>query len=214
LQVRRTSRGENVILDEDDNVIKVLRNSRSPTPPSVVGHRRVGFRSREPRTLYYETPDGRIVTHPPGQKTKKHVLSKTKSQVIYPDDEPTRVIRKVIIDPRTGDRDTIYEKDKPKKQQKVIIRQRAAEIAVDSDYEEEQSNYVRVVRQRADVAPERETTTKYIMVKNRDDHSEPVYSVVSSSDAPVKSNHRVVYQVPSKKASSTYVYSSGEKYYK
>jgi hypothetical protein len=202
-----------VILDEDDNVIKVIRNARSPTPP-IIEHRRHRVRPREHQTLYYETPDGRLVTHVP----KKNVSTRMKDDFVYAEDEPTKIVRKVIIDPRSGARETMYETDKLKKQKpKYVIRQRPVEIPVDSDYEYEQQQqiqpqYVQVVQQRVVPKQEAAATTKYVMIRKKVD-SEPVYTAASSLPT-IKSNRRIVYQSPTKKSSTKYVYSTDEKHYK
>ncbi|CAF4389595.1 unnamed protein product, partial [Adineta steineri] len=49
LKMRRTSNGDPVVLDEDDNVIKIIRNARSPTPPPVIKNRSVKIRPRQPQ---------------------------------------------------------------------------------------------------------------------------------------------------------------------
>jgi lipoprotein-anchoring transpeptidase ErfK/SrfK len=126
-------------------------------------------------------------------------------------------MKKVIIDPRTGDRETIYEKDKPKKQQKLFLRQRPAEILIDSDDsdEQQQAQYVRVVKHRTiptEVLPRYEPSPKYVMIKKRSD-SNPVYALTSKMPA-IKTSRRIVYEVPPKKPLTTYIYPTNGKYYK
>jgi hypothetical protein len=125
-------------------------------------------------------------------------------------------MKKVIIDPRTGERETYYEKDKPKKQHRYIARQRPLELLSDSDDDDDQqAQYVRVVKQRSvptEILPRHEPSLKYYMVRKKPD-SEPVYAITSKMPA-IKSNRRVVYEVPTKKSLTTYVYASDDKYYK
>jgi hypothetical protein len=203
-------------------VIKIIRNSRTPTPP-YVENRRQRTRPREARTVYYETPDGHLVT----RSSLNPPLTRSKDDFVYAEDEPAKVVRKVIVDPRTGNRETIYEKEKPKKQvvqQKYVIRQRPSEVAVDSDndddedeqQQQQQPQYVQVVQRRTvpkqEAPPPPPPTTKYMMIRKKVD-SEPIYAP-SSSVPTVKTNRRIVYESPPKKSSTTYVYASNGKYYK
>ncbi|CAF0753408.1 unnamed protein product [Adineta steineri] len=218
LKMRRTSNGDPVVLDEDDNVIKIIRNARSPTPPPVIKNRSVKIRPRQPQTLYYETSDGQFVTQPP----KNHTIIKPRTELIYRDDEPTKLLRKLIIDPRTGDQETIYE-NKPQKQhrKKYVVRKHINESPLDSDDEDGQQiqpQYVQVVQRQPlpmqTIIKQEKPTSKYVMIRKKVD-SEPVYGLSSSSSIPtLKNNQRIVYETPTKKPSATYVYSTSGKYYK
>ncbi|CAF0742328.1 unnamed protein product [Didymodactylos carnosus] len=188
VHVRKTTNGEKVLIDDDDNIIKVFRE---PTPESNVSEGR--------QIIYYETPEGHLVTKQPKKKIIEQSHPKTK--VVYRDDEPTKVIRKVIIDSMTGDRKTVYEREKPKKQ---VIIHRDAVTTVESDDEDQQS-YVRVVQKRVDHSPRREA--KYVIYKDQD---EPQYTYPSSSSSSYGKSNRIVYEIPKK----TYLYSASKKYYK
>ena len=183
----------------------------------MIENRRIKIRPREPQTLYYETPDGQIITRPP----KNHSLRKSNKDFVYAEDEPTKVLRKVIVDPKTGNQETIYENNKPKKQprQKYVIRKRSTEIAEDSDDEDEQQQqqqpqYVQVVQRRTvpTQVVKQESPTKYVMIRKKVD-SEPVYAVASSLPTP-QTNRRIVYQSPTKNSTTKYVYTNDGKYYK
>ncbi|CAF1098471.1 unnamed protein product [Adineta ricciae] len=219
IKVRNTANGEPVILDEDDNVIKIVRNVQTPTPPPVAyENRRVKHRSHEPlRTVYYETPDGRLIAQP----ANIHSFSKPKTELIYTDRDPTKLLRKVIIDPRTGEQETIFE-DSPKKHHRkkyVVRKQINNESPVESDGDDEQqSQYVQVVQRQT--APTQVVTkpekpgTKYVMVRKKVD-SEPIYAVPPLSRPAVNSHRRIVYETAtSRKPATTYVYSADDKYYK
>lgn len=195
-----------MILDEDDNIIKVIRNARSPSPSPMI-NRRLKHRPHESQTMFYETPDGHLVSRP----SKKNLVHTKKTEVIYADDEPTKVIKKVIIDPRTGHRETLFEKDKPKKQQKYYLKQHHSQIFYDSDDSDDQTRYVRVVKPRSEVLPIPEPSARYVVIKKRSD-SEPLYAVTSKMPA-IRNTRRVVYEVPSNKPLTTYIYPNG-KYYK
>ncbi|CAF0744670.1 unnamed protein product [Adineta steineri] len=217
LKMRRTSNGDPVVLDEDDNVIKIIRNARSPTPPPVIKNRSVKIRPRQPQTLYYETSDGQFVTQPP----KNHTIIKPRTELVYRDDEPTKLLRKLIIDPRTGDQETIYE-NKPQKQhrKKYIVRKQINESPLDSDDEDGQQiqpQYVHAVQRQPlpiqTIIKQEKPTSKYVMIRKKVD-SEPVYGLSSSSIPTLKNNQRIVYETPTKKPSATYVYSTSGKYYK
>jgi hypothetical protein len=210
--------GEPVVLDEDDNVIKIIRNARAPTPP-LMEHRRLRVRPHESRKLYYATSDRHLVARP----SKNYATVKTKNDLVYAEDEPSKLIRRVILDPRTGNQETIYDRDKPKKphRQKYIVRKYPNEIPVDSDgeYEQQQNpkpQYIEVVQRRTiptpAVAKGEILSKKYVMIRKKVD-SEPVYAVASSIP-PVKTNRRIVYETATKKPSPTYVYSSDGKFYK
>jgi hypothetical protein len=201
-----------VIVDEDDNVIKVMRDARSPSPITPEQRRRLRHRPRESQSFFYEAPDGHVVSRP----TKRSLLHTKKTQVVYADDEPTKVIKRVIIDPRTGDRETIYEKDKPKRQQKYYLRQQPAQVLYESDESDDQqpTQYARVVKRRPappEIAPRQEPPTRYVIIKKRAE-SDPMYAVTSRMPV-IKNTRRVVYEVPSKKPLTTYIYPNG-KYYK
>jgi hypothetical protein len=124
----------------------------------------------------------------------------------------------VIVDPRTGARETFYDKDNPRKQQRYFARQRPAELMFDSDDDDDQqhqSQYVRVVKNRkvpTEYLPRREPSPKYVMVKKKT-NSEPIYAFSSKMPA-IKNNRRVVNESPIKKSLSTYAYSTDGKYYK
>jgi hypothetical protein len=202
--------GEPVVLDEDDNVIKIIRNARAATPP-LMENRRLRVRPHESRTLYYATSDRHLVARP----SKNYATVKTN----YAEDDPSKLIRRVILDPRTGNQETIYDRDKPKKphRQKYIVRKYANEIPVDSNGEyEQQRQYVEVVQRRTvptpAIAKQEISSKKYVMIRKKVD-SEPVYAVASSIPA-VKTNRRIVYETATKKPSPTYVYSSDGKFYK
>jgi hypothetical protein len=140
--------------------------------------------------------------------------TRIKNDFVYAEDEPTKVLRKVIIDPRTGNQQIIYEKDKPKKQvqPKYVIRKHTNEIPIDSDNEDEQQpQYVQVVQRRT-VPKQEAPTTKYVMIRKKAD-TEPIYAAESSVPT-AKTNRRIVYETPIKKASNSYVYSTNGKYYK
>jgi hypothetical protein len=186
-----------------------MRTSRSPSL-SPVNNRRLRYRPRESEKVFYDSYDGR--------PSKKNILHTKKTQVIYADDEPTKIMKKVIINPRTGDRETIYEKDKPKKQQKFFLQQQPAQIlsdSDDSDDQQQQTQYVRVVKHRTipkEVLPRHQPSSKYVMIKKRSD-SEPVYALTSKMPA-IKPTRRVFYEVPPKKPLTTYIYPTNGKYYK
>lgn len=208
--------GEQVILDEDNNVLKIIRSGRSTPPPptTIVENPRLRVRPRQPQTLYYETPDGHLVARSSGN----HSLTRLKNDFVYAEDEPTKVLRRVIVDPRTGERETIYAKEKPKKQvqQKYIIRKHATEMPVEpeNDYEQQQQEpqYVQVVERR--VAPKTEPSpTKFVMIRKKVDGEQ--VQVTPSSPIPAgKTVRRIVYETPTKKTTPTYVYATNGKYYK
>ncbi|CAF0818512.1 unnamed protein product [Rotaria sp. Silwood1] len=215
IKIRNTHDGEQIILDEDDNIIKIIRNTRTPTPPTVE-NRRLRIRRHEPRTVYYETPDGHLIARPP----KNYDLVKKKSEYVYLADEPTKVLRKVIIKPMINDYETIYEKDRHKKHspQKIMMRKPVNEIPVETDNDHEQKQqpqYMQVVRRRAvpkEVIPKKESPTKYVIIRKKL-HSEPVYETSSPIPA-VTTNRRIVFEEPIKKTSTKYVYATNGKYYK
>ena len=199
-------------MDEDDNVLKVIRDGRSPSPLPA-DRRRLRHRPRESQSMFYETPDGHLVSRP----WKKNLIQTKKKQVIYADDEPIKVMKKVIIDPRTGERETIYEKDRPKKQQKYYLRERPAQIYPDSDDSDDQHQmqYIRMPKHRSippEILPRHQPSTRYVMIKNRS-NSDPVYALTSSKMPAIKTPRRVVYEYPTKKPLTTYIYPNG-KYYK
>ena len=122
----------------------------------------------------------------------------------------------MIIDPRTGDRETIYEKDKPRKQQKYYLKQRPAQVLYDSDEsdDQQQTQYVRIVKQHrtipTEILPRHEPTTRYVVIKQRSSSDSPY---VHTSKMPmIKNNRRVVYEAPARKPLTTYIYPHG-KYY-
>lgn len=200
-----------MVLDEDNNVLKIIRNSRSP-PTTIVENPRVRVRPSKPRTLYYETPDGHLLARSSGN----HSLTRPTADFVYAEDEPTKVLRKVIVDPRTGEREMIYAKEKPKKtvQQRYVIRKRATDLPIETenDYEQQQPQYVQVVERRA--APKVEApTTKYMMIRKKVD-GEQVYTAPPSSIPASKTVRRIVYETPTKKTPPTYVYATNGKYYK
>ena len=214
IKIRKTGDGNRVILDEDDNVLKVIRDNRSPSNSSTEQRprrRRPRHRPREAQTLFYEKPNGHIVSRP----AKKTNYFTKKTQVAYADDEPTKVIKKVIIDPRTGDRETIYEKDKPKKQKKFYLQQHPARVVYDSDEfeDEEPTQYVRIVKHRTvptEISTRSEPTSRYVVIKQRS-NSDPVYARTTKMPA-IKTTRRVVYDTPIRKPLTTYIYPHG-KYY-
>lgn len=159
-----------------------------------------------------ETASGQVVP----RRSKKNTLHTKKTQVVYADDEPTKIIKKVIIDPRTGDRETIYDKAEPRKQQKYYLRQYPIENLISSDDDDEQPRqYVKLVKHRTistDALPRRDRSAKYVMIKHKAD-SEPVYAMTSKMPA-IKAKHRVLFEAPTKKSLTTYVISSNGKYYK
>ena len=193
-----------MILDDDDHVIKLIRDSRSPTS-SLVEHRRVQVRPRESRPDYYESS----YDHSPKPILRRR---RTNDDFVYAEEEPTRIVRRVIVDPHTGDRDTIYENDRPRRQPRNYdTRQRPAELLTDSDeeYDERQRpHYVRSEEPRpvpARLVRERKPTTKYVMVRKKPD-ADPEYAAARNS------NRRVVYLTPKKTSSSQYVYSTDRQY--
>lgn len=199
-----------MVLDEDDNVLKVIRDTRSPSISSTE-RRRGRHRPREARTFFYEKPNGHIVSRP---AKKTNVFAK-RTQVVYDNDAPTKVIKKVIIDPRTGDRETIYEKDKPKKQRKFYFNHRPGHIDYDSDeYEDEDpSQYVRIVKHRTiptETITQSEPSSRYVVIKQRS-NSDSIYARTTKMPA-IKNPRRVVYDVPTRKPLTTYIYPHG-KYY-
>ena len=214
--------GEQVVLDEDNNVLKVIRSSRSPPPPStttttLVQNSRVRVRPRKPETFYYETPDRHLIARSSGN----HSLARSKNDFVYAEDEPTKVMRRVIVDPRSGERETIYAKEKPKKQvqQKYIIRRRTTEVPTETenDYEqdqeqEQQPQYVQVVERRTVPKPEA-SPTKIVMIRKKVD-DEQVQETSNASIPASKMVRRIVYETPTKKPAPTYVYATNGKYYK
>lgn len=181
----------------------------------MVQNRIVRVRPRESRTLYYETPDGRLIARP----AKNQTVVKPKPDIVDTDDEATKLVRRVILDPKTGDQETIYDKEKEKKhhRQKYIVRKYPNEVPVDSEGEyEQQPQYVQVVQRRTmptQVAAQQEMPSpKYVMIRKKVD-SEPVYAAAPSMPT-ARTSRRVVYETATKKPSTTYVYASDGKYYK
>ncbi|CAF3534935.1 unnamed protein product [Rotaria sordida] len=214
IKIRNTSDGEQIIFDEDDNIIKIIRNKRTPTPP-IVDSRRLRNRRHEPRTVYYETSDGHLITRQPNN----YDLIKNKSKYVYINDEPTKILRKVIIKPTINDHETIYEKDKYTKHlpRKFKIQKHINEISVDTDtnYEKQQPQYVEIVRRRIiprEVITEKESPKKYVLVRKKL-HSEPIYETTSPLPT-ITTNRRMVREAPTKKISTKHVYATDEKYYK
>lgn len=185
----------------------------------MVEHRRIRIRPREPHVQYYETPDGQIVARSP----RKHAVVKSRPDIVYSDEEPTRAMRKLMIDPAASEPGAYYEKEKVKKQpKKYIVRQRTVQVPVESEDDEEsphqhvqQPQYVQIVHRRApapQVVTKKEPSTKYVMVRRKAD-SDPVYAM--SSNVPVaKSNRRIVYEAPAKDSNTKYVYATNGKFYK
>ena len=185
----------------------------------MVEHRRVRIRPREHRAHYYESADGQVVARSP----RKHVIAKSRGDIIYSDEEPTRAIRKLMIDPSMAEPTEVYEREKVKKQpKKYIVRQRTVEVPVESEEEDDrhhqqvqQPQYVQIVHRRGaapQVVSKKEPSTKYVMVRRKAD-SEPVYAL--SSNVPmVKNNRRIVYEAPTKDSATKYVYSTDGKFYK
>ncbi|CAF5085760.1 unnamed protein product, partial [Rotaria magnacalcarata] len=119
LKMQKNTNHDRILIDDDDNIIKVIRNTRTRSV-SPVEHRRLKLRPRESQPIFYESSSGDLVSRP----SKKNSLQTKKTQIDYVDDEPTKVVKKVIIDPRTGYQEIIYEKDQPKKQRKYYLRPR------------------------------------------------------------------------------------------
>lgn len=187
----------------------MIRNSRSTSPISI-NQPRSRYRPRNAQSVFYETPDNHIASRP----LKKSSIHTKKTQIVYADDTPVKVLKKVIIDPRTGDRETIYEKDRPRKQQKFFLQQRPIESYIDSDdsdYQRPPAQYVRIAKNHQN-APRHDPSAKYILLKKRTDY-DPGYATTTSKMPAIKSNRRVFYEVPSKKPLTTYIYPNG-KYYK
>lgn len=199
-----------MVLDEDNNVLKIIRNSRS-LPPTIIENPRLRVRPPKPRTLYYETPDGQLITRSSGN----HSLTRPTTDFVYAEEEPTKVLRRVIVDPRTGERQMVYAKEKPKKpaQQRYVIRKRATDLPIETENDyEQQPQYVQVVERRA--APQVEApTTKYVMIRKKVD-AEEVSAAPSSSIPASKTIRRIVYETPTKKTPPTFVYATNGKYYK
>lgn len=176
-----------------------MRDARSPSPAP----RRIRHRPREAQTMFYETTDGHVVSRP----MRRNFIPTRKNHVVYADDEPTKMMRKVIIDPRTGDRETIYERDRLRKQHKYYLQQRSLPIYDDSD----DSDDPHYARGKYRTVPRIEPTSKYLMVKNKP-NSDPIYTYTSRMPT-IKNTRRVVYDVPTKKPLTTYIYPHG-RYYK
>ena len=127
--------------------------------------------------------------------------------MVYADDEPTRITRKVIIDPRTGHRETIYEKDRTRGHHKYVVQQHPADLIYESDDEDYYDPYGRGARHRTVPRHARshyDPSKKYLKVRHGA-RSDPVYSVATK--LPVLKNGRsVVYNVPTRKAISNYTY--------
>ncbi|CAF3345787.1 unnamed protein product [Rotaria socialis] len=212
IKIRNTTSGEQIVLDEDDNILKIIRHPRTPTPtPPLLEKRRHKYRHREPRTVFYETSDGQLIARPP----KRHESRRRKSEYVYVDNDSPKVVRKVIIDPRTHEQEIIYEKEKPKKSsvQKVKIRKPVNEIIVDPDDDYEQEpEYVKIVRRpvQRTVIENKQPSTKYVMIRKK---VEPESSFTLATP-PISTNRRVVYASPPKKSPTKYVYSIDGKYYK
>ena len=190
---------------------------------SPVEYRRLKFHPPEFQYVVYDTPSSHLISRLP----KTTTLQSGKTQVVYMDDKLTNMTKKVIIDPRTGDREIIYEKDIPKKRQNYFIRQRPTEILIDSDDDDDdddnddtdnerrRTQYAKVAKFRTIPTrrvQKKEPPTTYFTIKKRSD-SEPVYALTSKMPA-IKNDRRIVYKLPSKKPSKTYVYTSDGKYYK
>ena len=191
--MRTTANGEQVILDEDDNIIKIIRNTRTRRPP-VVEKQHLKVRPRRTRAVYYENSDGHLVARP----TKNHDLKKTQFEYLQTENEPTRIMRRLVIDNRRRDQDFIYNEDSPRKlpKQKYIVRH-VNEIPIESDNEyeqQEQPRYVHMV-QRPTV-PKQTAPTKYLIIRKKID-SKPTYAVKSSVPT-VKSNRRLIYETSTK----------------
>lgn len=174
-------------------------------------NQRLRIRPRDPRTVYHHTADGQLAA----RSSKHHSLRRSKDDFVYAEDEPTKVLRRVIVDPRTGARETIYEKEKPKRQvqQRYTIQKRTIEVPADleNDYEQ-QPQYVQVVQRQA--APKQEAPiTKYMMIRKKVE-SEPVYTEPSSPVPATRTVRRVVYETPVKRSQPTFVYANNGKYYK
>lgn len=201
IRVRKGRSSERIIYDDyddDEDTIKIVRSRRSPSP---VEQRRVKHRSSDRQAIYYERDDGRVVSRPP----KKNLIHTRKTQVVYSDDEPTKVTKKVIIDPRTGHRETIYEKDRARKHQKYIVEEQPAEIVLESEEEDyPRAHYIRTSKHRPVLLSKYDAPKKYIKIRHSD-HAAPVYSVTSKLPA-IKSTRRIIYEVPRRKAISNYHY--------
>ncbi|CAF3671856.1 unnamed protein product [Rotaria socialis] len=196
LQMRKKTNGDRILTDDDDNIIKVIRHTHTPSA-SPVEHRRLKLRPRESQPIFYEPSSGYLVSRP----SKKNILQTKRTQIDYADDEPTKIMKKVIIDPRTGYQETIYEKDQRKKQRKYYLRPRPTVVFNDSDDEDEQQQmqYVKLIKHRSvseDVLSRRDPSPKYIMIKKKS-NSQPVYTLTSKMPA-IKNSRRVVYEASTK----------------
>ena len=172
-------------------------------------HRRVQVRAREPRPIYYEASYNHPHSHSP-----KPILRRQRANddFVYAEEEPTTIVRRVIVDSHTGERDTIYENDRSRRQPRSYdIRQRPTELLTDSEEEYDERRRTHNVRSeeprpvRARVVTERKPTTKYVIVRKKPD-DEPEYVAARNS------NRRVVYLTPKKTSSSQHVYSTDRQY--
>ena len=184
-----------VIVDEDDyndHGVKIIQHNRS-TSPGLTDYRRSRHHPHGAQRLYYEDADGHIGTRP----SRRHTFHTKKTHVLYADDEPTKVIKKVIIDPHTGERETIYEKERARKHEKYIVQQHPADLLYDSDEDDYDSRHVRGARHRA--------VPRDYLGSRRPIEAEPLYDWPTRMPA-IRNTRRVVYDVPSRKPNTKYLY--------
>lgn len=193
------------MIDEDDNIIKVIRNTRSPTPP-MIEQRRIHIRPRENHRQYYTTHAAPIVKSRP----RKQIIVKRSEESPISEEEPARIIRKIIIDPnnvRTQAR--VPDKERIRKIPKdYVLQQQPVEIRLESDdidrLPDKKTQYVEVIQKPIKyptTITRKEPSTKYVMIRKKGDTSDPVYAVTSSVPV-VKNRRRIVYENPSKDAST------------
>lgn len=208
--MHQTTSGEQVILDEDDNILKIVRNPRTPSPPTFIGNRRVKVRVNEPRTVYYETSDGQLIA----RRQKYPEIVGKKVEYVYSDDEGPKIVKKLVIDPKTGEQEIIYEKERSKKHSrpKIIVRKPVTEIQLDSD-DEEQTEYVQVVQRRpgpTKIIAKKESPSKFVMIRKKVE-PETVYETIPAVTT-IKPPRRIVYKTSPRKAPIKYVYATDGKY--
>ena len=171
-------------VDDDDD---------EQAPLSIMKNRRK-YRSYERPTLYYEGKDGRHYTRP----SKRTFVKDRPVQFDYVDDEPKKFLKKVIIDPRTGHRETFYDPDRRRKAEKMFVKQRPVEILVESDDDEPRVNFF----------PQPKAThvrdKKFLQIPHG--RSSERFYVVDSKLPRVANGRHVFYEKPRRKLINDYRY--------
>ena len=181
----------------------------------MVENRRIRIRPRERPVQYYESPEGQMIKRSP----RKQIIVKHRDDGDFSEDEPTKIIRKIVIDPSSVPSQVVHQKNRLKKlPKKYVVRERPTELQIDSEEDPAmvQPQYVQVIQHPGIVPTEvsrKGPRTKYVMIRKKAE-SEPVYSVTSSVPV-VKREPRIVYDNPEKMPTNTkYIYASNDKHYK